>query len=355
MNTEIKILERKIGQTHPPFIIAELSGNHNGSLERCLELVDAAAESGADAIKLQTYTADTITLNCDSKDFRIDNAESLWNGRRLYDLYHEAHTPWEWHEAIFDRCQAKGLLYLSTPFDETAVDFLEELDVPSYKIASFENNHFPLIKKIARMGKPMIISTGMAEHSELVDMLKVIRSEGNEQIILLVCTSAYPAKAEDANLATIAHMRESFNVQVGISDHTMGSVVPVVGVALGATVIEKHFTLNRNDGGVDSAFSMEPQDLRELVKVSKTAWKSVGKIHYGPTANEKASIQFRRSIYVAEDVQEGDVFNTSNLRVVRPGFGLHPKHFEHILGKRCVQSIQQGTPLSWELVSEKER
>ncbi len=352
MNKEIEILNRKIGLGYPPLIIAELSGNHQGSLEHCLELVDAAAENGADVVKLQTYTADTITLDCNNKDFIIDSASSLWNKRKLYDLYREAHTPWKWHEAIFHRCRAKGLLYLSTPFDETAVDFLEEFDVPAYKIASFENNHFPMIRKIARLGKPIIVSTGMAKFFELAEMIEIIRREGNEQIILLVCTSAYPAKVEDANLATMAHMRKSFGTQIGLSDHTMGTTVPIASVALGATVIEKHFTLNRNDGGVDSAFSMEPKELCDLVEAVKMAWKSIGKVHYGPTSSEEASIQFRRSIYVAQSIQKGDIFNTSNLRVVRPGLGLHPRYFEYILGKKSSRDIKRGTAFSWELLFE---
>ncbi|MCB9062403.1 MAG: pseudaminic acid synthase [Halobacteriovoraceae bacterium] len=345
---EIKIANYTIGSQHPPFIIAEMSGNHNGSLERALELVDKAAECGANALKLQTYTADTITLDCNAKDFVITEKGNLWEGERLYNLYQKAYTPWEWHQPIFERCREKGLIYLSTPFDETAVDFLEELNVPVYKIASFENNHFPMIKKIARTGKPMIISTGMASLSELAEMVELIKNEGNDQIILLVCTSSYPAKIEDANLNTIPHLKNTLDVQVGLSDHTLGPIVPIASIALGATVIEKHFTLDRNDGGVDSSFSMEPVDLKNLVDQSLLTWKSLGHVFYGPTKSEEFSAKNRRSIYIAEDISQGEVFTEKNIRIVRPGYGLHPKYIQHFIGKKAVKSFKKGTPLNWE-------
>jgi len=334
-----------------PFIIAEMSGNHNKSLERALEIVEAAAVSGADALKIQTYTADSLTLNVDTDDFIISDEESLWNNKKLYDLYHEAYTPWEWHKTIFDRAKELGMIAFSTPFDETAVDFLEELDVPLYKIASFENNDIPLIRKVAKTGKPIIVSTGMATLTDLELLVNTVKSEGNNKLVLLKCTSTYPATPENTNIATIPHLKAMFpDVQVGLSDHTMGIGVAVASVGLGATVIEKHFTLNRADGGVDAAFSMEPHEMRSLVEETERAWQSLGEIVYGSTEKEKASLKFRRSIYVAEDMSKGDILTTENVRVVRPGFGLEPKYLDLILGKTIKQDVIKGTPLSWELV-----
>jgi pseudaminic acid synthase len=347
---EIIVEGRKIGPNHKPFIIAEMSGNHNQSLERALEIVEAAAKAGVDALKIQTYTADTMTLNLDNKDFKIEDPESLWKGNTLYQLYQQAYTPWEWHKPIFDKCRELGIIPFSTPFDETAVDFLEELDAPMYKIASFENNHIPLIKKVASTGKPMIISTGMATVAELDETVRVAREAGCKDLVLLKCTSTYPATPEDSNILTIPHMRELFDCQVGLSDHTMGIGVAVASVALGATVIEKHFTLSRADGGVDSAFSMEPEEMKALVIETERAWQSLGKVTYGPTEREKSSMKFRRSIYVAKDIKAGEEFTKDNLRIIRPGFGLSPKYYDKLLGKKAKQNLVKGTALTWDHV-----
>ena len=341
---------RKIGLNHPPFIIAEMSGNHNQSLERALEIVEAAAKAGAHALKIQTYTADTMTLNLDNKDFKIEDPESLWKGNTLYQLYQQAYTPWEWHKPIFDRARELGMIPFSTPFDETAVDFLEELDVPMYKIASFENNDIPLIKKVASTGKPMIISTGMATVAELDETVRVAREAGCKDLILLKCTSTYPASPENTNILTIPHMRELFNCQVGLSDHTMGIGVAVASVALGATVIEKHFTLSRADGGVDSAFSMEPDEMKALVVETERAWQALGEVKYGPMEKEKASLKFRRSIYVAQDIKEGELFTRENIKIIRPGYGLPPKYYDLVIGKTAKKDVKKGTPLSWDML-----
>lgn len=295
---EIMLEGRKIGPNHPPFIIAEMSGNHNQSLERAFHIIEEASKAGAHALKIQTYTADTMTLNMNTKDFKIEDENSLWSGRTLYTLYEQAYTPWEWHKPIFDKCRELGMIPLSTPFDESSVDFLEDLGVPIYKIASFENTDIPLIKKVAATGKPMIISTGMATVAEIDESLRAAKEAGCKELILLKCTSTYPASPENTNISTIPHMKQLFNCQVGLSDHTMGTGVAVASVALGATVIEKHFTLSRADGGVDSAFSLEPLELKELVVETKRAWQALGRITYGPTSEEKASLKFRRSIYV---------------------------------------------------------
>lgn len=344
---EIVIQGKQIGANHPPFIIAEMSGNHNQSLERALAIVDAAAKSGVHAIKLQTYTADTMTIEAESGAFFIDDADSLWNGASLYKLYQQAYTPWEWHEPIFKRCRESGLIAFSTPFDETAVDFLKDLDAPAYKIASFENNHLPLIRKAASTGKPLIISTGMATIAELDEAVKTAREAGCKDIILLKCTSTYPASPEDINLLTIPHLKQLLDIEVGLSDHTPGIGVAIAGVALGATVIEKHFTLSRADGGVDSAFSMEPDEMKMLVEETYRAWQSLGKINYFATAREKASVKFKRSIYVVEDIREGEDFTPENLRIIRPGDGLPPKYYDILLGKRASREIKKGTPMSW--------
>lgn len=347
MLEDINIGGRLVGPHHKPFIIAEMSGNHNQSLERALAIVDAAADAGADAIKLQTYTAETMTL---PGAFTIEDQNSLWKGRELYDLYKEAFTPWEWHRPIFEKAKQRGILAFSSPFDETAVDFLEELGAPAYKIASFENTDHPLIRKVAATGKPVIISTGAATLSELDEAVQVLRSSGCQQFIMLKCTSTYPATPANTNLRTIPHMRELFGVQVGLSDHTMGVGAAVAAVALGATVIEKHFTLSRADGGVDSAFSLEPAELRALVDESERAWQALGHVQYGVQRAEEKSRLFKRSIYVARDIKAGEVFTKENIRVIRPGLGLAPKHFDELLGKLASQDLKAGTPLNWDMV-----
>lgn len=348
--TVVRIGERMIGASAPPFVIAEMSGNHNHSLERALAIVDAAADAGAHAIKIQTYTADTLTLDVEGGEFSIDDPDSLWAGRSLHSLYADAYTPWEWHEAIFARAAERGIIAFSTPFDETAVDFLEELGAPCHKIASFENVHLPLIRKAAATGKPIIMSTGMATVEELGEAVTAAREAGCEHLVLLKCTSTYPATPANSNLATIPHLRDLFGCEVGLSDHTMGTGVAVAAVALGATVVEKHFTLSRAEGGVDSAFSTEPAEMAALVTETERAWQSIGEVRYGPTGAEKKSLQFRRSLYVASDMRAGDVFTSENLRVVRPGLGLAPKYYDVFLGKRIAKDADKGTPVSWELL-----
>ncbi|MEX1028726.1 MAG: pseudaminic acid synthase [Paenibacillaceae bacterium] len=344
-------MDKWIGPDHQPFIIAEMSGNHNQSLERALDIVDAAAKTGAHALKLQTYTADTMTLDLDHGDFFISDPKSLWQGTSLYKLYQEAYTPWEWHKPIFDRCKEHGMIGFSTPFDASSVDFLESLEVPLYKIASFENTDLPLIRKVARTGKPMIISTGMASIAELDETVRTARENGCNDLVLLKCTSTYPATPETTNISTIPHMKQLFQCQIGLSDHTMGVGTSVASVALGATVIEKHFTLNRADGGVDSTFSLEPHEMQSLVVETERAWQSLGQISYGPTEKEKASLQFRRSLYIAEDMAAGDVFTEHNLRAIRPGFGLPPKYLDHLLGTSLKKAAAKGTPVTWELLT----
>lgn len=347
----MQINGRPIGLDARPYLIAEMSGNHNHSLDRALEIVDAAAESGADAIKLQTYTADTITLDCDGPGFVIEDENSLWNGRRLHELYAEAHTPWDWHSPIIERARAHGLDCFSSPFDFTAVDFLEDLGVPAYKIASFESIDLPLIRKVAETGKPMIISTGMASVVEIGEALRTCHEAGNEDVCILKCTSTYPATPENTNIRTIPNMRDTFGCEVGLSDHTMGTGVAVGAVALGAVLIEKHFTLRRADGGVDSAFSLEPEEFQALRDETERAWQALGQVTYGGTKAEEGSRQFRRSLYVAEDMAEGDVFTEANLRSVRPGFGLPPRHYDVLLGKRVNRALTKGTPVSWDLIA----
>lgn len=346
----IKIGHKEVGRNRKPFIIAEMSGNHNQSLERALHLVELAAEAGVDALKLQTYTPDTITLDVHTGEFFIQDEASLWKGNSLYNLYKEAYTPWEWHQTIFDKAKELGLLAFSSPFDETAVDFLETLKVPAYKIASFENIDIPLIRKVARTGKPTIISTGMATAAELDEAVRAFKAEGNDQLVLLKCTSTYPATPANSNLITIPHMRELFGTEVGLSDHTMGVGVSVAAVTLGATVIEKHFTTSRADGGVDSAFSMEPHELKMLVKETERAWQSLGHVSYGPTDAEKDSTKFRRSLYISEDLKAGDILTEKNVRNVRPGLGLPTKYYDLVLGKTIKKDVAKGTPLSWELL-----
>ena len=347
----IEIQDRKIGNNHPPFIIAEMSGNHNQSLERALEIVEIAAKTGVHALKIQTYTADTMTLDLDRDEFFINDPKSLWYGKSLFELYQQAYTPWEWHKPIFDRCRELGIIGFSTPFDFTAVDFLESLDVPFYKIASFENTDLPLIRKVASTGKPIIISTGMAAIAELDETITSAKQAGCQNLILLKCTSSYPSTPKDTNLLTIPHLRDLFDdIQVGLSDHTLGIGVAVASVALGATVIEKHFTLNRADGGVDAAFSMEPQEMKQLVIETERAWQAMGKISYGVTAAEQKSLIFRRSLYIAQNMQSGDILTPDNLRAIRPGQGLPPKYYNLLLGKKIKVDVQAGTPVKWELL-----
>jgi N-acetylneuraminate synthase len=342
----IEIAGHRIGADHRPFVIAEMSGNHNQSLERALAIVEAAAQAGAHAIKLQTYTADTMTLNVRGGGFEISDPDSLWTGQNLHDLYTTAHTPWEWHQPIMERARQLGLICFSSPFDETAVDFLEDLGAPAYKIASFENNHLPLIRKAAATGKPLIISTGMASLGELEQAVATAREAGCTDLILLKCTSTYPATPANTNIRTIPHLRELFACEVGLSDHTLGIGVAVAAVALGATVIEKHFTLSRAQGGVDSAFSLEPEELEALVQESERAWQSLGHVSYGPTEAERKSLVFRRSIYVAADIAKGEKFTRENLRIVRPGHGAPPQLYEQILGLDATKTYQRGTPLT---------
>jgi pseudaminic acid synthase len=344
------IQDRPVGAEHKPYVIAEMSGNHNQSLERALAIVDAAAACGVDALKIQTYTADTMTLDLGRGEFAVHDKDSLWHGETLHSLYQKAYTPWEWHKPIFDRCRELGIMGFSTPFDESAVDFLESLDVPCYKIASFENTDLPLIRKVAATGKPIIISTGMASVAELDETVRAIRAAGGKDFVLLKCTSTYPATPQNSNLRTIPHLKDLFRCEVGLSDHTMGVGVSVASVALGACVIEKHFTLRRADGGVDSAFSLEPEEMASLVIETERAWQGLGQVSYGPTAAEEASLQYRRSLYVGQDMKAGEVFTAENLRRIRPGLGLAPKHYEMLLG-RCVKNdVAKGTPVSWDLL-----
>jgi N-acetylneuraminate synthase len=337
------------GINRPPFIIAEMSGNHNKSLERALQIVEAAAKAGADAVKLQTYTADTITLDSSEGEFFIRDKGSLWQGKSLYQLYQEASTPWEWHRAIFERCRELGIICFSTPFDLTAVDFLEELDCPFYKIASFENIDLPLVRYVAQKGKPIIASTGMASIAELDELVRTARDHGCPEIVLLKCTSSYPATPEGSNLATIPHLKKLFGCPVGLSDHTLGIGVAVASIALGASVVEKHFTLARADGGVDSAFSLEPPELAALAAECKSAWLALGEVRYGPTEEELHSLPFRRSLYITRDIKKDEPITGDNMRSIRPGLGLAPKYYDIILGKTVTRDIQRGTPVSWDM------
>jgi pseudaminic acid synthase len=349
--SEISIAGRLINRNQPPFVIAEMSGNHNQSLERALEIVDAVAKTGAHALKIQTYTPDTMTLDLDEREFHIGDPNSLWAGKSLYKLYGEAYTPWEWHKPIFDRARKLGIIAFSTPFDDTAVDFLESLNVPCYKIASFENTDLPLIRRVAATGKPLIISTGMASIAELDDTVHAAREAGCKDLILLKCTSTYPATAENTNILTIPHLRELFDCEVGLSDHTMGVGVSVASVALGATVIEKHFTLNRADGGVDSTFSMEPAEMAQLVVESERAWQALGEVSYGASEAEEKSIVFRRSLYVVKDLKAGCILTKENVRAIRPGLGLATKYLEVVVGKRVKRDVLRGTALDWSLIA----
>lgn len=343
----MKIANLLVDTSHAPFVIAEMSGNHNQSLERALEIVSEASYAGVHALKLQTYTANTMTLNLKEREFFIEDPNNLWKGNSLYELYQQAHTPWEWHRPIFERCRELGLICFSTPFDESAVDFLETFDVPCYKIASFENTDLPLIRKVAATGKPMIISTGMATLAELDETVRTAREAGCDDIILLKCTSTYPATPDNTNIRTIPHLRELFGCETGLSDHTMGTGVAVAAVALGATVIEKHLTLCRADGGVDAAFSLEPHEMRMLVEESLRAWQAMGTISYGPTEKEIPSLTYRRSLYIVRDVRKGETLTPENLKAIRPGLGLPPRYLEFFLGRKAATDIKRGTPLDW--------
>ena len=340
----------EIGEGCKPFIIAEMSGNHNASLEKALAIVDKAAECGAHAIKLQTYTPDTMTINHSGGLFSINDSKSLWNGRNLYELYQEAHTPWDWHYEIFKRAKEKGIIVFSTPFDHTAVDFLESIGVSAFKIASFENTDLLLLKKVAQTGKPVIMSTGLATVADLEESVNVLRQNGCENLVLLKCTSSYPSSPKNSNLVTIPHLSNLFDVHVGLSDHTLGIGAAIASVSLGAKIIEKHFTISRAEGGVDSAFSIEPNELKLLVEESERAFLSLGHIQYGIQDSEKRSLRFKRSIYVVKDISQGDRFTTENIRIIRPGDGLKPKYFNEILGKKASNNIKQGTPLNWDFI-----
>ncbi len=344
---DIRIQDKFISDSCKPFVVAEMSGNHNQSFERASEIIEAAARCGASAIKLQTYTPETMTIK---GAYTIDDKNSLWNGRELYELYQEAYTPWEWHQPLFEKAKKLGLIPFSTPFDATSVDFLEGLGVGAYKIASFENTDWPLLKKIAKTGKPVIMSTGASSLADIDEAVTILRMNGCKDLVLLKCTSTYPASPEDSNLLTIPHLRAMFNCHVGLSDHTIGIGASIASVVLGARVIEKHFTLSRADGGVDSAFSLEPDELKNLVIESEHAFLALGEIQYGIQESEKKNIQFKRSIYVSKDIKAGSTFNEDNLQIIRPANGLPPKFYEQILGKVSHQDINAGTPLSWDLI-----
>lgn len=351
MISEFMIGNRMVGRNHKPFIIAEMSCNHNQSLDRALEIVRAAAKTGVDALKLQTYTPDTMTLDINEREFFISNPDTPWEGTNLYDLYKQAYMPWDWHKPIMDLCKELGVLCFSTPFDKTAVDFLEDLDVPCYKIASFENTDVELVRKVARTGKPLIISTGMASLAEIDDTVRAAREEGCDNLVLLKCTSSYPASPKQSNIATIPHMEQLFKCQIGLSDHTMGSGVTVAAIALGATVIEKHFIMRRSDGGPDSTFSMEPEEFRTLVIESERAWESIGQVSYGPSdIKEEKSKQFRRSLYITKDLKKGDVLSNDNVRAIRPGLGLPTKFLNVVIGKTLQKDAPKGTPVNWDLL-----
>jgi pseudaminic acid synthase len=347
MTRETLVGDKKIGAGHPVFIVAEISANHNHNIERAEAIVRAAADAGADAIKLQTYTADTMTIPCDNESFRIKG--TIWEGRTLHDLYKEAYTPWEWHSRLMRLANELGLTFFSTPFDATAVDFLEELCVPCHKIASFEIVDIPLLKKIAATNKPVIMSTGMASLTEIDEAVRTLRENGTTELILLKCTSSYPAPAEESNLRTIPHLAEAFGCPAGLSDHSLGSAVVVAAVTLGARVIEKHFTLSRADGGPDGSFSMEPVEFKQMVRDIRTVEKALGKVSYMLTEQEKVSIVFRRSLFVVEDMRAGESFTEINVRSIRPGYGLHTRHYDDILRMTAARDIAKGTPLALDM------
>lgn len=344
--TEIRIDGRPIGPQHPPFVIAEVSANHNGDLQKALRIIDMAAERGADAVKLQTYTPDTMTIDCDKPDFQIRGGP--WDGHTLYSLYQWAQTPFEWQEAMFERARAHGLTVFSTPFDDTAVDLLETLDAPAYKIASFEAVDLPLISRVARTGKPMIISTGMANLEEIEQAVACARGNGCRELALLHCVSGYPTPPEQANLRTITDLARRFDAVIGLSDHTLGTTTAIVATALGASIIEKHVTLSRADKGPDSEFSLEPDELEALCRDAKVAWSALGEPGYERKPAEEPNAVFRRSIYVVEDIPEGAELTRQNVRCIRPGYGLPPRHFEEVLGRRAARRLERGAPLRWE-------
>lgn len=346
---DFDIAGRMVGAGYAPYIVAELSANHNGDIDKAFEIMLAAKKAGADAVKLQTYTADTLTIDCDAPDFKIEGG--LWDGRTLYELYQEASTPWEWHDALFEKGRELGITVFSAPFDETAVDLLEKLEVPVYKIASFELVDLPLVARVAATGKPMIMSTGMAGIGEIAEAVAAARGAGATKILLLHCISAYPAPVDECNLRTIAHLADAFDCAVGLSDHTLGTAVSVAAVACGASLIEKHITLDRNDGGPDSAFSLEPSELATLVSDTRAAWAACGTVNYKPTSSESGNRMFRRSLYVVEDIEAGAELTAKNIRSIRPGFGLAPKHLPNILGKRARMSLKRGTPVDWAAVT----
>lgn len=343
----IYINGRRIASDEPPYIIAELSANHNGKLETALKIIEEAHKAGADAIKLQTYTADTITLNCDSEDFQIQGG--LWDGKTLYQLYQEAHMPWEWHKPLFDYARKLGITIFSSPFDNTAVDLLEDLNAPAYKIASFEAVDLPLIKYVASTGKPMIISTGMADVEEIQEAIDAARSGGCQQLAILHCVSGYPAPAEDYNLRTMTDMMQRFGLVTGLSDHTLDNTTAIASVALGASIIEKHFTLDRNGGGPDDSFSLEPVELAALCQDTKTVWAALGKVDYGRKSSEQGNAKFRRSLYFVKDMKAGEVITADCIRSVRPGYGLAPKFYEQVIGKAIKYDALRGTPVLYEL------
>jgi N-acetylneuraminate synthase len=349
MVNKIKIDGRSIGAEYPPYIIAEMSANHNGSIENAFKIIKSAKQSGADAVKLQTYRPDTITLDCDSEDFQIHGG--LWDGRTLYDLYEEAHMPWEWHAPLFEYAQELGITIFSSPFDNTAVDLLEDLNTPAYKIASFEAVDLPLIKYVASTGKPMIISTGMADAEETQEAITAAHEGGCKDLIILHCVSGYPAPAADYNLRTIPDLIERFGLVTGLSDHTLDNTTAIAGVAMGASIIEKHFTLSRTGGGPDDSFSLEPNELAALCNDSKTAWAAIGKIDYGRKSSEQGNVKFRRSLYFVKDMRSGETITRDSIRIVRPGFGLAPKNLPKLLGRTVNQDIKKATAVNWKVIS----
>jgi N-acetylneuraminate synthase len=352
MNNHIILDGRTVGDNFPVYIVAEMSANHNQDYDRAVEIIRAAAEAGADAIKIQTYTPDTMTINSDKEYFQIGKG-TIWKGKNLFDLYQEAYTPWDWQPKLKQEAEKVGIDFFSTPFDQSAVDFLEEMDVPVFKIASFENVDLALLRKVARTGKPIILSTGMATLAEIDEAVRTIRNNGGEKLILLKCTSAYPAPPEEMNLRTISHLAETFHVPAGLSDHTLGSAAAVAAVALGACLIEKHFTLSRDDQGPDSSFSMEPQEFRRMVDDIRLVEKALGKISYKVGEKEKNSRVFKRSLFVVQDIKAGEVFTSENIRAIRPDDGLHPRHIEDAIGRFSTQAVEKGTPLTWDLVGGK--
>ena len=345
---DIRIDHFSIGKSHKPFVIAEMSGNHNQSIVKAISIIDAAAAAGAHAVKLQTYTPDTITMK---GALTISDSKSLWKGEELYDLYQKAYTPWEWHAALFERAREKGIIIFSSPFDTTAVNFLETLNAPAYKIASFENTDWILLKRVAQTGKPVIMSTGVATLADIDESVRVLRANGCKELILLKCTSTYPSSPANSNIVTIPHLEKTFNCITGISDHSMGIGVSTAAVALGARVIEKHFTISRAEGGVDSAFSMEPHEFKMLVESTEQAFLALGEIQMNVQEAEKDSLNYKRSLYVSEDIKEGGLFSEKNIRSVRPALGLHTKYFDVIIGKKAKKNIKKGTPLNWDIIS----